>query len=63
MKERIYVVMDVERNREMLVKATNRAQAVKRVADERFIVKPASAEDVLRVTDYGGENLFTKASA
>lgn len=60
MKERVYVVRDVERDREILVKAPNRAQAVKRVADERFTVKPATAEDVLRVTDYGGANLFTK---
>lgn len=59
MKNRIYVIFDKELNREILVKASNRAQAVKRVVDERFTVKPASAEDVLRVTDYGGANLFS----
>lgn len=63
MKERIYVIFDKELNREILVKASNRAQAVKRVVDERFTVKPASAEDVLRVTDYGGVNLFSAKEA
>lgn len=59
MKERIYVIFDRELKREVLVKASNRAQAVKRIVDERFVVKPAGAEDVLRVTEYGGANLFT----
>lgn len=52
MKERIYIITDNETNEEHLVKAPNRARAIKQLTEGRFDVRPATAEDVVRVTNY-----------
>jgi len=53
MSTRIYVVTDTETNKHRLIRAANRAQAIKYAASTRFDIEVAGQDDLVSLLTHG----------
>jgi hypothetical protein len=53
MSTRIYVVTDVETNRHRLIRAGNKAQAIRHAAQTRFDIEVAGQDDLVSLLSHG----------